>query len=254
VHALRSHVETQGRGLLRILLVRHREVSTEAGGQRRLRVWRVTRQRPQRPTAEEPFRLPANISMHKEILPDGTAYVFRHREMGVLGRIRIQARATGGSHLVCETAGDPGDPTTARRAALFEPLGRSIAALLPTDTAALARGDPPPPAPFDPGQWVRSERICCLECGEAVAFVTYAADATDRGRLEDYARRMYPQHARWNVPAWIVGPVRGQSSQDRGVADVLSAWPTQGTVMAMTGDQFDGMVDRLVEGHCRSYA
>jgi hypothetical protein len=37
------------------------------------RVWGVTRRRPQRPTAEEPFRLPANISMHKEILPDGTA-------------------------------------------------------------------------------------------------------------------------------------------------------------------------------------
>jgi hypothetical protein len=34
--------------------------------------------------------------------------------------------------------------------------------MLPTDTAALARGDPLPPAPHDPGQWVRDERIACV--------------------------------------------------------------------------------------------
>jgi hypothetical protein len=145
-HALRKSAETQGRGLLRLLLLRYRQMSTEAGGRRGLRVRRVTRRRAQRPTAEESFRLPANISMHKEILPDGTAYVLRHRQMGVLGRIRIQERAAGGCHLVCETAGDPADPMTAQRAAVFEPLGLQLAALFPTDTEALARGVRPPPA------------------------------------------------------------------------------------------------------------
>src|ERR1017187_5142904 len=71
----------------------------QAGG-RRLRLWCVRRRRAQRPMAEEPFRLPANISMHKEMLPDGTAYVLRHREMGVLGRIRIKELGVGGRLLV----------------------------------------------------------------------------------------------------------------------------------------------------------
>ena len=53
--------------------------------------------------------------------------VFRHWGMGVLGRIRFQERPIGGSNLTCETAGDPADPMTAQRAALFEPLGRARA-------------------------------------------------------------------------------------------------------------------------------
>ena len=188
--------------------------------------------------------------MEKEILPDGAAYVFRHRDMGVLGRIRLHERGAGGSHLVCETAGDPADPATARRAAIFEPLGRAIAAMFPTDAAAVARGERPPPPPFDPGQLVRSERITCVECGETVAYVTFAVDATDHGPLEDCARRMYSQHASWNLPAWIVGPVRGSRTRARGVADVLPAWPVRGAVVAMTGDQFDAMLDDLVDRHC----
>ena len=188
--------------------------------------------------------------MEKEILPDGAAYVFRHRHLGVLGRIRLHERGAGGSHLVCETAGDPADPATAARAAIFEPLGRAIAAMFPTDAAAVARGERPPPPPPDPGQWVRNERITCAECGEAVAYVTFAVDATDHSRLEDCARRMYPQHASWNLPAWIVGPVRGSPTRARGVADVLPAWPVRGPVVAMTGDQFDAMLDALVDSHC----
>lgn len=199
----------------------------------------------------EALRLPPDISMAKEFLPDGAIYVFRHRTLGMLGRIRIQERARGGSHLVCEVAGDPDDPNTARRAALFEPLGRSIAALLPTDTEALALGEPLPAAPHDSGQWVRGERICCVECGEPVAYVTFAADATDPGRFEDYARRLYAEHARWNLPAWIVGPVRGPSKRDLGIADVLQVWPTRGSIVPMTGTQFDAMIDQLVDDHCQ---
>ena len=74
------------------------------------------------------FKLPAGISSQREILPDGIAYLFRHRTLGLLGRIRVQERPVGGSHLTCEVAGDPTDPTTARRAAIFKPISRDIAA------------------------------------------------------------------------------------------------------------------------------
>ena len=40
------------------------------------------------------FKLPAGISSQREILPDGIAYLFRHRTLGLLGRIRVQD-ATG---------------------------------------------------------------------------------------------------------------------------------------------------------------
>jgi hypothetical protein len=73
----------------------------------------------------EALRLPPDISMAKEFLPNGAIYVFRHRTLGMLGRIRIQERATGGSHLVCEAAGDPDDPNTARRAAYKGPADKS---------------------------------------------------------------------------------------------------------------------------------
>ena len=92
--------------------------------------------------------------------------------------------------------------------------------------------------------------MTCVECGETVAIVTYALDAQDAGRLEDYARRLYSNHANWNLPAWIVGPVRGSRARDVGIADVLQVWPAHGSVVAMTGDQFDVMLDALVDGHC----
>jgi hypothetical protein len=104
----------------------------EAGRWPRVRVRTVTRGRARRRAPEESFRPPSDISMATEALPDGTAYIFRHWGMGVLGRIRIHERPIDGSNLTCETAGDPADPMTAQRAAIFEPLGR---------------------APADPGSW-----------------------------------------------------------------------------------------------------
>ena len=60
------------------------------------------------------FKLPAEVSSEKELLPDGTSYTLRHRELGMLGRIRVQARPEGGSYFTSEVAGDPADPSTAR--------------------------------------------------------------------------------------------------------------------------------------------
>ena len=77
-----------------------------------------------------------------------------------------------------------------------------------------------------------------------------ALDAQDAGRLEDYARRLYSNHANWNLPAWIVDPVHGSRARDVGIADVLQAWPAHGPVVVMTGDQFDVMLDALVDEHC----
>jgi hypothetical protein len=38
---------------------------------------------------------------------------------------------------------------------------------------------------------------------------TFAPQATDSGRFEDYARRIYPEYVRLNLPTWFVGPALG---------------------------------------------
>jgi hypothetical protein len=69
------------------------------------------------------FRLPADVSLEKRRLCEAWAYVFRHRVLGELGRILLQELGDGRCHLSCEVVGDPADPMTARRMAIFEPLG-----------------------------------------------------------------------------------------------------------------------------------
>jgi hypothetical protein len=47
--------------------------------------------RPSRPTRQDDFRLPPGVTMQKEALPGaGWAYVVRHRELGLLGRLVLQ--------------------------------------------------------------------------------------------------------------------------------------------------------------------
>ncbi len=84
--------------------------------------------------------------MEKKDLADGFTFIFRHRQLGTLGRVRIQERAASGSYLVTEVVGDPAVPRTQKRAALFEPLSRDICALLATDADTSDRGEPPPAA------------------------------------------------------------------------------------------------------------
>jgi hypothetical protein len=61
----------------------------------------------------------------------------------VLGRILLQHLPEGrGTHLSYEVAGDPEDPRTAQRRAIFEPLGLEIARYMeesPGPTPALGR-------------------------------------------------------------------------------------------------------------------
>lgn len=41
------------------------------------------------------FRLPPAMSMQKEQLPSGWAYVFRHTELGLLGRLVLHVPSCG---------------------------------------------------------------------------------------------------------------------------------------------------------------
>src|SRR5260370_237420 len=72
----------------------------------------------------ERFRLPPDVSMYKQPWGDSWAYVFRRRTLGELGRILLLGTKGDRCCVVsCEVAGDPADPRTAERAAIFKPIG-----------------------------------------------------------------------------------------------------------------------------------
>ena len=64
------------------------------------------------------FHLPEGITFRKETLRQGFAYVFRHSELGDLGRIVLCDRPDGQCQVNCEVAGDAEDPVWPEREAL----------------------------------------------------------------------------------------------------------------------------------------
>jgi len=72
------------------------------------------------------FQLPPDISFEKQRLSNAWAYVFRHRLLGEIGRILLQELDDGRCHISCEVVGDPSDPMTTQRAAIFKPLGLEL--------------------------------------------------------------------------------------------------------------------------------
>jgi hypothetical protein len=98
---------------------------------------------------------------------------------------------------------------------------------------------------------IESKLIPCERCGAVVAMLIFAPAATDAGRFEDYARKMYPQYSRLNVPAWVIGPALGAGPLIERPADALKVWPARKSIERLRPAQFNARVDQLVAGHCR---
>ena len=60
----------------------------------------------------------------------------------------------------------------------------------------------PPPRPPQAREVIESKLIVCERCGAVVAMLIFAPAAADPGRFEGYARKMYPQYTRLDVPTW----------------------------------------------------
>jgi len=200
------------------------------------------------------FRLPPDVSYEKQRLSYAWAYVFRHRVLGELGRILLQELDDGRCHISCEAVGDPSDPMTTQRTAIFKPLGLELSrqmeaafATTPEDT----RPVDPPRRPPEAKEVIESKIIPCERCDAVVAMLIFAPKATDPGRLEDYARKMYPQYNRLNVPTWIIGPALGEGPLIDRPADVLKMWPTRELIQRLPPAQFNRFLDQLVTRHCR---
>jgi hypothetical protein len=198
------------------------------------------------------FQLPADVSFEKKRLYNAWAYVFRHRALGELGQILLQELGDGRCHLSCEVVGDPADPMTAQRLAIFQPLGLELTRQMETAMGAAAEGagEVQPPRPPQAQEVIESKLMACERCGAVVAMLIFAPVATDAGRFEDYARKMYPQYSRLNVPTWIIGPALGAEPPMERPADVLKVWPAREPVERLRPAQFNARVDQLATQHC----
>ena len=200
------------------------------------------------------FNLPPDISFRKERLSYGWAYVFRHAEMGDLGRIVLQERPDGQTHATCEVVGDPKDPMTEQRAAVFQPLGlelmRQIDLALGQEEKTGAPWAEPPSRPPEPQEKIASTLMQCEKCRANVALLIFANRAEDQGELENYARLMYPKVAELDVPAWVIGPPSGDGPAFRQVSSILKIWPQREPVFRSCPDDFNPVIERLVTAHC----
>ena len=191
--------------------------------------------------------------MHKEQLPSGWAYVFRHAELGLLGRLVLQGLPSGHCQISCEVAGDPADPRTARRRTVLEPITTELVRRLEAQTATVL-GTPwgtPPPSPSTPKRLIESKLMQCERCDAGVALLIFADDVTDHGGLEDYARLMYQQIQATNLPTWVIGPPQGNAEPPERPANILKVWPHREPVRRMRPDEFNPIIAALARAHCR---
>jgi hypothetical protein len=116
------------------------------------------------------FQLPPDVSFEKQRLFRPWACVFRHRVLGELGRILLQ-ELDGRCHISCEVVGDPSDPMTTQRTAIFKPLGleltRQMEAAFGTTPEEAGPVDPPP-RPSKSKEVIESKIIPCESCCRTV--------------------------------------------------------------------------------------
>jgi hypothetical protein len=141
---------------------------------------------------------------------------------------------------------------TDRRMAVFEPVPKDLVRRLEMHRGRIEAvlGTAPPPTPPDAGELVESKLIQCERCGAGVALLIFAPGATDPGRLEDYARRMYQQVVQMNVLTYVIGPSLGDGPLMDWPADILKIGHDREAMQRLRPDEFNPVLDDLAWAHC----
>ena len=197
------------------------------------------------------FQLSPEITFSKQRLPGCWAYVFRHQEMGELGRILLQGAEGDQTQLSCEVAGDPKDQMTQKRLEILKPLSLEICRQMENRTGP-GIPVPKPELPRPNKALVESKVMQCLHCDAFVAELIFAPDADTPDKLEDYARLMYPKYSVRNLPTWVIGSPQAIEPGPETPAYILKVWPSREPVRCLRPDEFNPEVEKLQEAHCAS--
>ncbi|PIR10220.1 MAG: hypothetical protein COV52_09685 [Gammaproteobacteria bacterium CG11_big_fil_rev_8_21_14_0_20_46_22] len=199
-----------------------------------------------------PFLLPKEVSLKKTLLPDNVwTYVFRHNQLGELGRLVILPHPNGQSQFVCEVSGDPDDPMTQKRRTILEPITRELIGKM-ENICGQGTGETQPYTLQKQHHLVKSEVMPCERCGAPTAMLIIAPDAMTADRLEDYARKMFSQVKELNVPTWVVGAEREVKVDGAlaGEALIMKVWPERVEAKLMLSTELNFQLDGLMEKHC----
>jgi hypothetical protein len=138
------------------------------------------------------------------------------------------------------------------RLVVFEPVAKGLVRRLELHSGRIESvlGIVPPATPPDAGELVESKLMQCERCDAGVALLIFAPGATDLGRFEDYARRMYKQVVQTNVPTYVIGPALGNGPLMDRPADILKIWPEREAMQRLRPDEFNPLLNELARAHC----
>ncbi len=191
--------------------------------------------------------LPPGITFTKTKIDDQWVYTFRHKELDDIGRIRL--KGTGNNTTIdLDVIGDPNDPMTARRREIFEPIGMGIANQMESIVGEGTEKPAPTPMPAQDKTRVKNQIMQCINCDAYVAMLIFADNALTPDRLEDYARMMYPNYSKMDLPTWIIGSPLTNSMD--APAYFLKVWPEREPACLLKPDEFDPVICRLQDSHC----
>jgi len=197
------------------------------------------------------FQLPPDITMRKE--PFGTTwmYVFRHEQLGDLGRIVVQGQPNGETKFTSELSGGPDDPMHQKRKAIFEPLSQQVMAFVASTLGKKSRDAPAERAGPATRHTVANKTTTCSTCNEPIAFLIFANQWQNEGDLEDVARVMYYEIKRLNVPTWVIGEISGDGNPMNNSTIIKKVWPKREAMFEASPRVFNSMLEGLDRAHCK---
>ena len=199
------------------------------------------------------FKLPPEVSFQKKQLSNGGAsYMFRHNAWGELGRIEVAAYGNQTKINAFATASDPEDPLGEMRIALFRTISTDFNDVLEKKQGRGIATKPPKFNGYDDKKIVESKVMVCETCDAPVAMLIFAPDAYTPSELEDYARMMYSNTKKLNLPTWVIGAEKEVVPDKEGIALILKTWPYRESAKKISSLVFEPMLDTLQTTHCKN--
>lgn len=194
--------------------------------------------------------LPPEVSCRKEILPTGKPfYIFRHVELGDLGRMLIVPNGNE-SQFMFEVTGEEDDPMTDQKKAVFEPIAHDIGNLMES-ILGKGKGTFKPYKSPEQRQEFIGERIMCKKCDTTVAFLVYAPPNATESTLQDYGRIGFAKGKEFGVQTWVISEEDLVNNQGMPRLLTLKVFPERETTKPMLASELDDILCPLVEYHCK---